>query len=437
MIDYLDKSSYNIITNSVDTHYSFSMGLRNTSGVTMDTTDHAEQSHSPGSINLLYALNSVATSIQKSISSEEHVFTIFNEQVIGLGLRGGISELDDERQKLVFKTVAFTNPIRKFLSRYEKRLKLSSQGYSIDPRRVDVYRKVVLEGTAVFVPDTSSVSSQVVSAGLQKIVKPLLSFLGSPPGIFAPLIYNGEIRGMLNIVGPHLTEADIPTMQAFANQIAVALENARLMNQLTNANQALETAYQKTLEGWVQALDLRDNETEGHTLRVSLETVKLSRHMGINEAELKPIYQGALLHDIGKMAIPDHILLKPGPLSTDEWMVMRQHPVLAYRWLKSIEYLRDAVVIPYCHHERWDGQGYPQGLKGDEIPYWARIFAVIDVWDAMRSDRPYRQGLSQAETLDYICDQSGRHFDPSVVNAFLDYLHEGEEIEHREPSALS
>jgi hypothetical protein len=388
----------------------------------MDNPDNGDKKQPPGSLSLIYALNSIATSLQKSISSEENVYSIFQEQVIALGLRGGISVLDESCQNLVFKTVAFTNPIQKILSGFEKRLKLSSKGFSIDPRQVDVYKRVTLDGEAVFVPNTSVVSAQVVPSQLKNLVKPLLSFLGSPPGIFSPLIYNGEVRGMLNIVGPQLTEKDIPTMQAFANQIAVALENARLLKNLNAAHQALEVAYQKTLEGWVQALDLRDNETEGHTLRVAVETVRLSEFIGITPPELKSIYQGALLHDIGKMAIPDNILLKPGPLSSAEWLTMKQHPKLAYEWLKSIDYLDKSIVIPYCHHERWDGTGYPQGLAGEQIPYWARIFSVIDVWDAMRSDRPYRKSLTRSETLNYITSQSGKHFDPDVVDAFLDLL---------------
>jgi putative nucleotidyltransferase with HDIG domain len=225
---------------------------------------------------------------------------------------------------------------------------------------------------------------------------------------------------MLNIVGPNLTEQDVPTMQAFANQIAVALENARLVEKLQAANTQLEAAYQKTLEGWVQALDLRDNETEGHTLRVAQATVHLARHLGVMEQDLAHLERGALLHDIGKLAIPDKILRKPGPLSTGDWEIMRQHPLTAYSWLSAIEYLGPAISIPYCHHEHWDGTGYVQGLAGEEIPYWARIFSVIDVWDAMCSDRPYRRAIPESETLEYIREQSGRLFEPAIVEAFLD-----------------
>jgi putative nucleotidyltransferase with HDIG domain len=287
--------------------------------------------------------------------------------------------------------------------------------------RVDVYQRVVKNGEAVFVADTSSVSAQVVPIQIKGLVKPLLSFLGSPSGIFAPLVYNGKIMGMLNIVGSALTCEDVPTMQAFANQIAVALENARLVQKLQAANTALEVAYQKTLEGWVKALDLRDNETEGHTLRVAEATVKLANFMGFSQEDLQYVRHGALLHDIGKMAIPDSILRKPGPLSAEEWQVMKLHPLLAYNWLMPIDYLQQAIDIPYYHHEHWDGSGYVQGLAGDQIPYAARVFSIIDVWDAMRSDRPYRKAIPEQETLAYLREQSGKLFDPRVVEAFFDF----------------
>lgn len=382
-----------------------------------------------GSIHLIYALNAIATALQDSIRSEDNVYSIFQKQVVALGLRGGISEYDAQLNRLVFKTVAFTNPIRKILSRFEKRVKTSAVGYAVDVGRVDVYHTVTHLGKAVFVPDTSSVSAQVVPHQIKAVVTPLLRFLGQPPGIFAPLVYDGQVKGMLNIVGADLTEGDIPTMQAFANQIAVALENARLVNKLQSANEALEAAYQRTLEGWVQALDLRDNETEGHTLRVADTTVELAKYMGVSGEDLNHVRQGALLHDIGKMAVPDHILLKPGPLTDEEWAVMRKHPATAYTWLKPIEYLGPAIDIPYYHHEHWDGSGYPQHLSGDEIPFWSRIFTIVDVWDAMLSDRPYRKALSQQDTLKFLHDKTGKLFDPRVGQAFFDLLAENPKID--------
>ncbi len=371
-------------------------------------------------VDLLYALNNVATALQQSIQFEDNIYRVFQEEVVSLGLRGGISLLDEQGETLRFRTIAFTNPLRKILSRFENNLKLKAEGYEVLVDQVDVYQKVIKDGQTEFVNDTSSVSAQVVPSQIRNIIAPLLSFLGSPPGIFTPLIFNGEIKGMLNIVGQNLTDKDIPAVRAFSNQIAVALENSRLVERLIFAKKELDTAYQSTLEGWVQALDLRDQETEGHTLRVAEATVRLVKHMGMPEADIPHIRRGALLHDIGKMAIPDNILRKPGPLTEEEWRVMKKHPIYAYQWLSQIEYLKPALDIPYCHHERLDGSGYPRGLSGEEIPLSARIFSVVDVWDAMTSDRPYRKRMPKEEVTNYIKGQAGTYFDEQAVWNFFD-----------------
>jgi len=381
------------------------------------------------SLELIYALNNIATELQNSIQSEENVYAVFQKQVITLGLRGGFSLLDEQGKNLNFKTVAFTNPLKKILNHYETKHNIPPEEYSIPIESVDIYQKVTREGQSIFVADTSIVAAQIVATKIKAFVKPLLSILGNPPGIFAPLIYDGKIKGMLNIVGPTLTENDVPAMRAFANQIAVALENARLVRNLQSANEQLENAYQKTLEGWVQALDLRDNETMGHTMRVAEETVRFANFLGVSAEDIPHIRRGALLHDIGKLALPDSILRKSAPLSEAEWLVMRQHPLIAYQWLSAIEHLKPAIVIPYCHHEHWDGSGYVQGLGKEDIPYWARIFAVVDVWDAMRSDRPYRKAIPEIETLQYIKEQSGKLFDPTIVEAFLDLRAQGAQRE--------
>ena len=188
---------------------------------------------------------------------------------------------------------------------------------------------------------------------------------------------------------------------------------------LEQAHTELKTAYDATIEGWSRAMDLRDKETEGHTQRVTEVTLKLAEAAGINEEELIHIRRGALLHDMGKLGIPDAILHKPDKLNDEEWELMRQHPQLAYDMLIPIEYLRPALDIPYCHHEKWDGTGYPRGLKGDQIPLAARIFAVVDVWDALTSDRPYRSALQKEEVFQYLKDQSGKHFDPQAIELFF------------------
>jgi len=191
---------------------------------------------------------------------------------------------------------------------------------------------------------------------------------------------------------------------------------------LEDAHKQLLFAYDETIEGWSRAMDLRDKETEGHSQRVTDLTLKLASAFGIPKEELIHVRRGALLHDMGKLGIPDAILLKTGKLTDEEWDFMRRHPQLAFEMLNPIEYLRPAMDIPYCHHEKWDGTGYPRGLKGDQIPLAARLFAVVDVWDALTSDRPYRPAWSQAKVLEYIQDQSGKHFDPQVVIAFLEMI---------------
>lgn len=379
-----------------------------------------EQQATEFQADLLYALNNVATSLQRSIQNESNIFQVFQKQVVALGLRGGISLLDERGESLSFKTIAFTNPLRKVLTRFEKNLNLKAEGYEVSVAKVDVYRKVIQEGKTEFVSDTSSVSAQVIPTQLRNIIAPLLSFLGGPPGIFTPLIFNGKVEGMLNIVGTNLSEKDVPAVRAFSNQIAVALENSRLVERLIAAKEELDAAYLATLEGWVQALDLRDQETEGHTLRVAETTVRFAEYMGFTETDVPHIRRGALLHDIGKMAVPDSILRKPGPLDESEWEVMKNHPVLAYQWLSKIEYLKPALDIPYCHHERMDGSGYPRRLRGEEIPLSARLFAVVDVWDAMTTDRPYRKKIPEGKVTEHLKNQAGIIFDEQIVQRFFD-----------------
>ena len=191
---------------------------------------------------------------------------------------------------------------------------------------------------------------------------------------------------------------------------------------LREANAQLLNAYEATIEGLSHALDLRDRETEGHSRRVTELTIQLAQAMNIGETEITHYRRGALLHDMDKIGIPDSILHKPDTLTEEEWTIMRKHPQLAYEMLSPIEYLRPALDIPYSHHEKWDGSGYPRGLKGEEIPMSARLFAIADVWDALTSDRPYRVAWSETEALAYIREQSGRHFDPTVVELFFNVI---------------
>ncbi len=200
------------------------------------------------------------------------------------------------------------------------------------------------------------------------------------------------------------------------------MDNAELFKNLQRSNEELSLAYDDTITGWARALDLREKETADHSYRVSEITLLLARTMGVDESQLQHIRRGALLHDIGKVGIPDAILLKNAQLTDDEWLMMKKHPVYSYELLRSISYLLPAVDIPHYHHEKWDGTGYPQGLSREEIPLAARIFAVVDVWDALRSVRPYRSAWENEAVLDYLRSHSGTHFDPAVVAAFLSIL---------------
>ncbi len=199
-------------------------------------------------------------------------------------------------------------------------------------------------------------------------------------------------------------------------------ERKKAEKALQDAHNNLQESYQRTIEGWVRALDLRDRETEGHTQRVTELTIKVARTLGFSEEELTHIRRGALLHDMGKMAIPDDILQKPGPLNEVEWERMRRHPMYAYDMLSPIAYLLPSLDIPFCHHERWDGSGYPRGLKGEEIPLVARLFSIVDVWDALSSDRPYRKKMPRWEVVSYLREKSGILFDPKLVDIFLSVI---------------
>lgn len=198
-----------------------------------------------------------------------------------------------------------------------------------------------------------------------------------------------------------------------------AAQERLLTEQARQAAQAIADAYDQTLIGWSRALDLRDKETEGHSQRVAQLTLAVAQALNIPPEEQINMWRGAMLHDIGKIGVPDAILHKPGPLTEEEWEIMRRHTTYAYELLYPIAYLRPALDIPYCHHEKWDGTGYPRGLRGEQIPLAARIFALVDVWDALTNDRPYRKAWSREQAWQYIQDQKGKHFDPQLVDLFL------------------
>jgi len=240
-----------------------------------------------------------------------------------------------------------------------------------------------------------------------------------------PLAARGQVLGALVVCHAEPREwdpASLEFLETLAGQAAIAIASATLYDDLRRANSELQEAYEATIEGWSRAMDLRDRETEGHSQRVAEMTLRLAARMGVPEAEQVHMRRGALLHDIGKMGVPDSILLKAGTLTDDEWEIMRMHPVYACSMLGQIEFLRPALDIPLCHHEKWDGTGYPRGLAGEEIPLAARIFAVADVWDALRSDRPYRAAWPERDVLEHIQSLAGTHFDPRVVECLAGLL---------------
>ena len=259
--------------------------------------------------------------------------------------------------------------------------------------------------------------------------EPLLKREGFVTYIGIPLIVKGQIKGVFEVFHrtPLLPTPDwMEFLHTLAGQAAIAIDNSQLFENLQRSNQELIQAYDTTLEGWARALELRDRETEGHTRRVTDLTLRLARYMGISDHEMINIHRGVLLHDIGKMGVPDHILKKTGLLNEEEWHEMRQHPLYAYNLLSPISYLRGALEIPYCHHEHWDGSGYPRGLKGEQIPLAARIFSVVDIWDALLSDRPYRRAWEPYQVVDYLREIAGSHLDPTIVEVFLTMIAEGE-----------
>ena len=243
-----------------------------------------------------------------------------------------------------------------------------------------------------------------------------------------PLREHGQVIGALTVYAgePHGFDSENEELlEQIGLDVSFALDSIDAQVERDRAEENLAEAYDTTLEGWAKALELRDKETEGHSRRVTETTLAVARAMGFSEQELTQIRRGSILHDIGKMGIPDDILRKNGPLTNEEKAIVVKHPNTAYELLKPIAYLEQALDIPYCHHEKWDGSGYPRGLKGEEIPLSARIFAVVDVWDALCSDRPYREAWSQEKVANYLIDESGKHFDPNVVNVFLQMVEKG------------
>ncbi len=245
-----------------------------------------------------------------------------------------------------------------------------------------------------------------------------------------PLIAKGSVKGIMEIYHRQKTNMEtecLGFLRTMSDQAAIAIDNALLFARLQRTNQDLLEAYDATIRGWARALDLRNSEAGDHTRRLVTMTLNLADRLGIPMDQWEHIRRGVILHDIGKMAVPDEILLKPGPLTPAEWEVMRRHPTYAHDWMSHIPFLQPAMEIPYGHHERWDGSGYPLGLQAEAIPLPARIFAVVDVWDALTHDRVYHTAWARHEALTYLETNAGKLFDPRVVAAFMAYLQEEEQ----------
>ena len=271
----------------------------------------------------------------------------------------------------------------------------------------------------VFIPDLKKVSDQLIKPALK--VEKLVSYYA------VPLITNNQVKGVMECLTRSPLQQDqdwVEFINLLAGQAAIAINSAQLFDEIKHSNVQIIRAYDETIEGWSRAMDIRDKETEGHTQRVVELTLRLARAMGIPEEQLIHVKRGTLLHDIGKLVVPDTILFKPAALTDLEWRIMKKHPLNAYNMLASVDYLKPALDIPYCHHEHWDGSGYPRGLKGEEIPFTARIFSVVDIWDALLSNRPYRPAWSREKTIAYIKSRSGEDLDPKVVKVFLKIISE-------------
>jgi GAF domain-containing protein len=278
--------------------------------------------------------------------------------------------------------------------------------------------RAVLERDPVYIPDLS-VILQEFPAYSELLEEGFVAYYG------LPLIAKGQVKGVLEVYHRIPIKSDdewLDFLETVATEAAIAVDNADLFNDLQRSNLELNLMYDRTLESWAQALELRGWENPGHTQRVVDMTLDLARDLGIDGDALINVRRGAYLHDFGNIQVPDSILLKAGELNDEEWALIRKHPTFAYDQLSLIPNLRPAMDIPYCHHEKWDGSGYPRSIRGEQIPIAARIFAVVDVWDVLRSDRPYRDAWSDKNALEYIKDQSGSHFDPNVVEAFLKYI---------------
>jgi PAS domain S-box-containing protein/putative nucleotidyltransferase with HDIG domain len=353
----------------------------------------------------LQILRQVDTAITSSQEVEDVLETVLTQVVKGLQVDIAVIYLYDEESN----TLSYANNVG-FTTRGIPNIKIEiDQGY---------VGKVAEQRTPIFIPEIDYTSDGKIYP-YNFVAEGVTSYYGFP------LISKGNFKGVLEILNRNRLDPDADWFvfaETLVRQTAIAVDNLTLFTHLQQANKELIEAYDATIEGWAHALEIRDKETAGHSRRVITLTEEVAKRFGYKAADLEHVLRGVILHDIGKMGIPDDILHKPGPLTGDEWVIMRQHPVFAYEMLKDIGYLQSSLNIPHYHHERWNGSGYPEGLKGKEIPLEARIFAVVDAWDALTSDRPYRDAWSVEKTKQYILDQAGKEFDPEVVKVLFEVM---------------
>lgn len=357
--------------------------------------DQPQITHSATRLSLLYRL---LQAFNSSLNLEEMLDQVMDEVIHSLRAERGFLMLYDTRGELTFQT-----------ARGMDRSDIQEPEFEVSK---SIIHRVAKEGEPIL---TSNALADGNLADQRSILR-----LGLRSVLCVPLKLKERITGLIYVDNRLKTGIftinDRDMLVALAANAAVAIENARLYVELSKA-------YDTTLEGWALALELRDKETQGHSKRVVELSQRLGQALGLNPGELLHLKRGALLHDIGKMGIPDGILLKAGPLTNEEWVVMKKHPEHAYRLLSNIDYLLPALDIPYCHHEKWDGSGYPRGLSGEQIPLAARIFTVVDVWDALTSEnRPYRKAWSRAKTLKHLQEKAGKDFDPGIVSKFVEII---------------
>ena len=347
------------------------------------------------------ALHSIDQAISGSYSLSQTLHIILEQVVSQLDVDAAdIFLFDPDTQQPTYAE-------GKGFRRYQPRKEISQA-------REGLVLRVLQKRDLVAIPDLQKKAPTLVRGGMFS-VEGFQSYYG------IPLIAKDKIQGVLEVFHRKPLRVDtewFEFLNTFGTQAAIAIDNAALVENLRCTNLELEQAYHATLEGWVQALYLRDKSTEGHTQRVVERALKLAQAVGIPDKQLVHIRRGALLHDIGKLGVPDSILNKPGPLTEEEWVLMRKHPEYARRLLEPIDFLHPAIPIPYGHHEKWDGSGYPLGARGTQIPIEVRIFTVVDVWDALSSPRPYRDAWPEKKVNRHIRDQAGAHFDPQVVETW-------------------